>query len=299
MNPQNLKTTVKQNFIFYLTGFLVIFGLKYFYSKAGSDELTWILTPTTRWVSILSGISFTYVSGTGYVNHNLKYVIAPSCCGVQFMIITIAMLIFSFVHRINSETTIPAFHYFRSKTPASGSLPAGTKGFFWIFGSIAFSYLITIFVNGLRIILAVYIPLYLEDMQFYSPVLTPDRLHTLIGTAVYFTALLIIYHLTESFFLKITSLPETSAVPSNTDSGKTGHSPHSCRRLLIRKCLSPVFWYFFIVLGIPFLNRAYKNGAGSFTEFAILITSVCFMIILLLCLLLMLRKHLRVRKLLS
>lgn len=284
MDLKNIKTAIRQNFIFYLTGFLVIFTLKYFYSKAGSDELTWILTPTTRWVSILSGISFTYISGTGYINHNLKYIIAPSCCGIQFMIITIAMLVFSFVHRMKM------------------------KGVFWTLGSIAFSFPITVFVNGLRIILAVYIPLYLEDLQFYSHILTPDRLHTLIGTVVYFTALLIIYHLADSFSLKISSLSKTASSPAKTaiDEAvlakpcveKAGQSSDCCRQL-IRICLPPVFWYFFIVLGIPFLNRAYKNGPRSFMEFAVLITSVCFIIILFLCLLLMLLGRLHNQKRLS
>lgn len=284
MNLKNIKTILKQNYIFYLTGFLVIFSLKYFYSNAGSDELTWILTPTTRWVSILSGISFTYISGTGYVNHNLKYIIAPSCCGIQFMIITIAMLIFSFVHRMKR------------------------KGVFWTLGSIVLSYPITVFVNGLRIILAVYIPLYLEDLRFYSHILTPDRLHTFIGTVVYFTALLIIYHLADSFSLKISSFPKTAFPPAKAaiaEAGfakpcmeKAGKSSDCCRQL-IRICLPPVFWYLFIVLGIPFLNRAYKSSPHSFAAFALLVSSVCLMIILFLWLLLILLGRLRNQKRLS
>lgn len=225
MNLQHIKTTIKENFIYYLTGFLILFALKLFYSRADCDMLKWILAPTARWVSILSHIPFWYEPGMGYVNYGLKFVIASSCSGVSFMIITIATLIFSFVHRF-----------------ATPQKKAG-----WIIGSIGFSYLYTVFINGLRIILAVYIPLYLEKINFYSRCLTAARLHTLIGTAVYFTALLTIYNITGHLFQR------TSAW----------------------KYLSPVFWYFFMVLGIPLLNRAYSKDSVKFTDYAVLITITC------------------------
>jgi hypothetical protein len=37
----------------------------------------------------------------------------------------------------------------------------------------------------------------------------------------------------------------------------------------------PVFWYFFVVLGIPFLNRAYERRPEAFTEYAIMLGIVC------------------------
>ena len=52
---------------YYLLSLLALLCLKLFYSRAGADNLTWILTPTTGWVSILSGIPFTYAPGEGYV----------------------------------------------------------------------------------------------------------------------------------------------------------------------------------------------------------------------------------------
>ncbi len=229
MNLKDIKTTIRQNSIFYITGFLIIFGMKYFYSKADCDMLKWILTPTTRWVSILSGIPFLYESGTGYVNYSLKYVIASSCSGVSFMIITTAMLIFSFLH-----------HFHR---------PSGKLG--WMAGCMAFSYLFTIFINGLRIILAIYIPLYLEGKNIYGRYLTPDSLHTLIGTVVYFTALLVIYNLTGCLFQKTTV-----------------------------RFVSPVFWYFLIVLTVPFFNRLYRNDLTGFSGYAALITVVCLTVLL-------------------
>lgn len=232
-----IKDFVKQNFFFYLLGFVVILGIKYFYCKAGSDALIWILAPTTKWVSILSGIPFSYESGLGYVNHNLRYVIAPSCSGVQFMLILMATLMFSFVHR------------------------TGNGRFLWTLGSIMVSYPLTVFINGLRIIMAIYLPLFLEGSNFHSVLLTPDRLHTLIGTVVYFVSLLTIHRLVDVVFLRISE----SAANAQTS--------------IIPKFLAPLFWYFFIVLGIPFLNSAVQKRPEQFFEYALLIISACGLII--------------------
>lgn len=233
MSLHRAKITVRQSYPFYLAGMLFIFGMKYFYRQAACDALTWILTPTTLWVSVLSGIPFTYESGSGYVNHSLRYVIAPSCCGVQFLIITFATLLFSFVHRMETRK----------------------KGLVWTALCLVFSYLYTVFINGLRIMTAIVIPLLLNGMAVSGSFLTPERLHTLIGTAVYFTALLFVYHPADVLSLRIASPEKIS----------------TCRR----KYISPVFWYFFIVLGLPFLNRAYRNNSHGFFSYAVLITCVC------------------------
>ena len=249
MNFSKIKQTIRRYYILYIIGFLVVFGLKCFYSKAEADDLLWILTPTAWWVSILSGIPFTYEPDMGYVNHTLKYVIAPSCSGVQFLIITIALLIFSFVHRTK-------------------------KGFRWILGSIGISYLLTIIINGLRILILFCVPSLFEKHGLYNTLLTPERLHTIIGTAVYFASLLLIYRLTDHILSK----------------RSTDHATDNCR-LLLRKCLPPVFWYFFIVLGIPLLNHAYQKGQTRFIEYLILISIVCGAVLLLSFLLSLLRKR--------
>ena len=296
-----VKDGIRHNGIFYLTGFLVILGLKFFYSRASSDELVWILGPTARWVTILSGIPFVYVPGMGYVNHDLLFLIAPSCSGVQFMLITIATLLFSFVHR-----------------------PASFRGkLCWTLSGICASYLLTVFVNGLRIILAYYIPLCLENAGIYIPSLTPAKLHTIIGTMVYFLSLFVIYQLAGFISLKIIPLadpvpdsrsqlnlysgsgPELTSDPGiNSDSGLDSDSGLSSsleltsdsgldsdpgltsgtkldsgfRRQFLQilyKCAVPAFWYFFLVLGVPLFNRALQKNGEQFVSYAALIISVC------------------------
>lgn len=239
MNMNKCKNLLKQYGFHYLSGFLFVLGIKYFYSRAGSDELLWILAPTTGWVSILSGIPFEYEAGFGYVNHSLRYLIAPSCSGVQFMIIMTTMLIFSFSHRI--------------------------KRLGWIITSVFSSYLFTILVNGFRIILAIYLPEYLNELSStcenpymvklleYQP--SPKQLHTAIGIIVYFTALLIIYYIVDS----VTTNSSTS----------------------LAKCLVPAFWYFLIVLGIPLINSANAASKEQYRRYALLVFTVCTGIILL------------------
>ncbi|MGN1180434.1 MAG: exosortase K [Suilimivivens sp.] len=234
MNLCKLKEIIQKNYIYYLTGILIVLFLKLFCRQADSGSLRWLLAPTAWWVKILTGIPFTYEPGMGYANHSLKYVIAPSCSGMQFMTILIAMLIFSFVHRQKN-------------------------GLSWTLLSIPVSCLLTVFVNVLRIILSIYIPLFLTQTGFYSTWLSQDRLHTIIGTAVYFTSLLVIYRLTDIMTLKAFRKQKEN---------RNGHY------------FIPAFWYFLIVLGIPFLNKAYVNGGGKFTGYAVLIFSVCFIILL-------------------
>lgn len=278
MSIVKIKQLISQNRIFYLIGFLTVFGLKYCYSRAGCDELVWILTPTARWVRILSGIPFYYAPQIGYINDEYRFIIASSCSGIQFMLITIATLTYSFVHRMNTRK----------------------KGYLWLALSVACSYLLTIFVNGIRIILAIHLPVYIQKWGILSGVLSPGQLHTSIGVVVYFTALFIIYHIaghasqlladsTRLWF--ISAIQRRKGHPSQISTDPAANQESSCRQTL-RKYLPPVFWYFFIALGIPFLNSAYRKNGEQFIEYAILITTICTAILILLCLVTFIHKHL-------
>lgn len=252
---------IKQNWIYYLIGLTIIVGMKYFYSRAGTGELKWILAPTARWVRILSGISFTYESRIGYVNHDLYFIIAASCSGVQFMIITIATLIFSFVHRMES------------KGKAAG----------WIVLSIGGAYVSTIMVNGLRIIISIGLPLVLSHSPLYrqqaiSGQITPETLHTVIGVAVYFTSLLLIHRAAGYVSQRMAGGREYSAA----DNDRT-HLPGY---------MVPAFWYVLIALGIPFLNHAYRNNAENFIGYASLILLVCMAVLIICHLISVIKRHL-------
>lgn len=266
MNPEKNKKIIRENLLFYIIGFLILAGMKIFYSGAGCRQLNWLLAPTAGWVETLSGIPFLYEPGAGYVNHGLRILIAPSCSGFRFMTITFAMLFFSFLHKIGpSEEKHMEISFAKPKKGLKTCLKKGG----WLLASLLLSYLLTIFVNGLRIIAALYLPDFLRRADISPAFLTPDRLHTLIGIVVYFSALLAIYRLSACFF--------GEKVFSSADS--------------LRKCLLPLFWYFFFTLGIPALGRAYeKNGAG-FAEYALLLLSGCGILLLPHLLTVLVKKH--------
>lgn len=253
MNPEKIKKIIRENLLFYIIGFLILGGMKVFYRGADCGQLKWLLAPTSGWVGLLSGIPFLYEPGAGYVNHSLRILIAPSCSGFRFMTIAFAMLFFSFLHRIglegNAEISFPS-----PKKRLKICLKKGG----WLFTSLLLSYPLTVVVNGLRIIAALYLPDFLRRADVSLIFLTPGRLHTLIGIGVYFTALLAVYRLTASFF------------------GEKALSPADS----LRKCLPPLFWYFFFTLGIPFLSRTYQRDGGNFAEYALLILGCCTILLL-------------------
>lgn len=246
------------NWIFYLTGCLVILGLKLFYNNASADGLKWMLTPIARWVSALSGISFTYVPLTGYVSHSHEFIIAPSCCGVQFLLIAIAATLFSYVHRMRAKRT----------------------GFVWTAFCIAGSWLYTVFINGIRIVISIYLPIWFRVRGLFTGWLTPERLHTMIGTVIYFSSLVLLYQIGGHLSGKLSGLwakEEGAQDDPYASSSVTACGAHDTRVGF----LIPTVWYFLIVLGIPFLGRAYRNDWTGFSEYASLVFGICLTISLL------------------
>ena len=70
---------------------VVVAGKQYF-RTATADDLRWLLAPTARCVSVLTGTHFTHVAGAGYVDRDISFVIAPVCAGLNFMLAAILAL---------------------------------------------------------------------------------------------------------------------------------------------------------------------------------------------------------------
>ena len=210
---------------------VIIFVMSYFCRTNDSGALKWILAPTAWWAGILGGIYFEYLPHQGYVNYFHQFLIAPSCAGSRFMLLTFLMLVFSFRLSDYNKENINV-----------------RKEYLWFGFSIVLSYISTVFVNGIRIVISVYLPNILERLHLMDGWLTPDRLHTLIGTVTYFSFLCVIYFV--ACWLR--------GCP-----GKCGWLP------------VPVFWYLLIVLALPFIKRMYHNEWEGFGQYAALIVSVC------------------------
>lgn len=243
-----IRTLVAENALFYAVGMIISLELKHFYSHAGNDDLNWILVPTSRVAEYLSGIHFERELHIGLVNHAHRFIIVPSCAGINFLTIAFSTLFFSFVHRLKS---------IRLKI-------------LWLSVSAGFAYLLTLIANALRIICAIY--LYRADI--YGGWVTSERVHRIEGTFIYFVFLLFAYltaeRMAQGFIFKTPGGWRSPAAK-----GKEFFQ-------IIWRCLIPFFWYSLIGLGIPILRMAYKQDGTKFTEHFSLVTSVCLCIVLML-----------------
>jgi exosortase K len=256
----------KYLFALYIIGLIIILGIKYLYSKASSAELDFILAPTARWVTLISGIDFTKQADVGYINHGIRFIIAPGCSGMQFMLITFAALFFPFVHRMKSVR----------------------GGVCWLVGSFVFSYPFTVFVNGLRIMMAIYIPVYFDESNIYADWLTPERLHTIIGTVVYVVSLLAVYPLAG-----LVSKSKDNTSPEMLGKFVINKFQGTLFIKMLYRFVPPMLCYFSIALVIPLLHNARQNNFKKFFEYATLITSVCFAVIIVSCIAYAVWEHLR------
>src|SRR5688572_13877482 len=68
------------------------FALKSFYSTASVNDLRWILAPTTFLVELITGKQFVFESRAGYMSADHTFLIAASCSGVNFLIISFLVL---------------------------------------------------------------------------------------------------------------------------------------------------------------------------------------------------------------
>lgn len=240
-----MRNNMIKNAVIYFAAALAVLAMKIFYRTADCGALLWILAPTTWWVQLLSGIPFEWLAHVGYVSHEYQFVIAASCSGVRFLMIAFVMLVCSFTHQMDSWG----------------------KKLSWLGFCAVFSYIATVLVNGIRITLSIYLPIMLGK-DVLPMWLTAERLHTMIGTVIYFSMLIGIYWLVWSV-----------CRPADTCAGtKDGNIREAAGRT--KRFAAPVFWYFVMVLGIPFLGRLYRNDWAGFWPYALLVSGICILLVL-------------------
>lgn len=251
------KNTLRKYWPLYILTIGIALTLRYFSKITDSDVITWMLTPTVRWVSFLSGIPFEYLPHQGYLSCTIfesflhqedfsyfyRFLVAPSCAGIRFLMILFVMLVVSFLHRIEQKK----------------------RGYLWFGFCIIASYLATILVNSIRIIASIYLPQLLGKAGMVNRWLTGDRLHTLIGTGVYFSSLCILYLLSASACRRWFAASGTKQTPDTENMS-------SC----FRRSFVPAFWYLLTVLILPFGKRILTNEWEGFGEYALLILCTCF-----------------------
>ena len=245
------KTALQQYWPLYTLAIGILFILRYFSKATDSNVINWMLAPTVRWVSILSGISFEYLPHQGYASHAYYFLVAPSCAGIRFMMIAFLMLIFSSLHQIDKKRS----------------------GYLWFCFSIVLSYLATILVNSIRIIASIHLPILLKRAGLLDGWLTPDRLHTLIGTVVYFASLCVIYLLASAICKRWFLHADAKASAALSSPAFAGTCKVPSRRLIV-----PAFWYLLTVLALPFCKRVLTNDWEGFGQYALLVCGSCVVI---------------------
>lgn len=141
----------------------VMVMIKRHYSLAGPEQLAWILLPTARLTSLLTGANPVWEAGVGYADFGRGVVIAPACAGVNFMIMVFGLAVFCGLARMRRFSVLTS----------------------WMALSLLGAYLGTLGVNTVRI--AISMALYRADI--YTIWLSPAALHRLVGVGLYLGAL--------------------------------------------------------------------------------------------------------------
>jgi exosortase K len=164
---------------------LVIWGLKRHYADARADDLTWILGPTTQFVSVMTRTPFAWQPGEGYVSPDRLFLIEKSCAGINFLVAAFGMLTLGLVHRAGSA-----------------GAAVGIVG-----GSLLASYSAALIVNAVRIAIAMWLA---GDWAAQSRFISAADIHRIEGIAVYFAGLVLLYELSQRLVRRVVPSERTS-----------------------------------------------------------------------------------------
>jgi exosortase K len=220
----------------YAAGAAVAYALKTYYSGANADDLRWVLGPTCWLAAHLGGMTFVDEAGAGFISHAQHLVVGPACSGLNFMIACFAALFFSFAHRFGKQ----------SRAARAAWLPA----------CLVLSWAGTVATNALRVTLAA--PLYQADI--YGDLVTPARVHRLLGTALYCGALVVIHGAVARRF----------AAPGAGRSREARFHLHA---------LSPFAFYLGLVLVVPLLRRGLGGFDARFIEHTAMVAGTVLLLV--------------------
>ncbi len=150
---------------------LVIWRMKRYYADARVDDLRWMLDPTTRLVTAVTGVTFEWTPGEGYLSRERLFLIAKVCAGINFMIAAFGMAVWMLRRRA-----------------ASGASAAGV-----LVLAAAAAYSAAIVVNAARITFAVWMAAQPGQVLW----MTAAQAHRVEGIAFYFGGLVVLYELVQ------------------------------------------------------------------------------------------------------
>jgi exosortase K len=142
-------------------------SLKAFYSRAGFDELRWVVDPTVWLVGALRCRAVRAGTHHGWLSRAHRFEVVPACAGLNFMIAAYLSLCCGLAHHCARPLQRVAL----------------------VLGGAAAAYAATLFANATRIVLAIR----LHDAVWSWGPITPERAHLVAGVAVYSLSLIALY----------------------------------------------------------------------------------------------------------
>jgi len=190
-------------------------GLKAACGDASADALYWVLMPSCWVAEQLGNLQLHWEPLTGFISHDARMLVGPPCAGVTFLAVAWLAL------------------YFGSQA-AFTSWP---RKLAWYAASLLLAYVATNATNGLRVVLAAH----LHQAGVHTALLSPARIHRLLGIVLYCAALL-----------------GLCGVAQRWVGGTWRHR--------VRTCAMPFAWYVTVVVLIPVARRAYVHDPSRFVE---------------------------------
>lgn len=167
----------KPNIPYYLLLFGLFIILKYTYTKSTTEDLSFLLKPTSHIIGSISNSPISNTAEQGYFLDNLNVVINKSCSGYNFWLLSSILFAFLMINHLD-----------KSKYKIL-SLP------------IAFlvAYILSIFVNSSRI----FVSLVLQNKIQHITGLSASIIHEAIGVAINLTFLFLAYLFLETTIKKL------------------------------------------------------------------------------------------------
>ncbi len=142
---------------------------KHYYRDASAGDLSWILAPTARAVSAVTGGHFVYEAGAGWIDRDQTFIIAPACAGLNFALAAFLALAIGWAGAMRSARTV------------------ATR----LAAAAAVAYAATLIVNTVRI----WIAIALHEGSISVGGLDHGEVHRIEGIAVYLGGLCALYAL--------------------------------------------------------------------------------------------------------
>ena len=210
--------------------------IKYFFAEADSRQLDWLLRPTSHLVAWFSHLHFVSWDTFGYYNEMQRILIAPACSGLNFFLILLAT----------------------GACLVVTSLACSARQILWLAGTALAAYGLTLMVNTMRILLAIF--LYQQNLGI-GPI-SPERLHRIEGVVIYYVCLCAFVMLLSCLLHKKRENKKMHPLPE-------ADSPVLLFRMppgLGFRILLPLGCYLLFTLILPLLNGAAGKAPRIFAE---------------------------------